>query len=163
MLSFIPLCGSLLCRSWWSKLVVNDRQQDPPLLALCLSRVKVRTKVSWLLPNRISCTKVISYLALACEFECVYHDILSCWRIEWSWLQVSSCHVARLGDFEKYYYKIVPLLHGSLRVARSLLPAFILILPHRLWWYMWSSDGWGRMSSAWPKSVARSKIGSTGL
>ena len=27
MLAFIPLCGSLLCRSWRSKLVVNDRQQ----------------------------------------------------------------------------------------------------------------------------------------
>ena len=31
---------------------------------------------------------------------------------------MSSCHVARLGDFEKYLYKIVhglTLLHGSLR------------------------------------------------
>ena len=44
MLAFIPLCGSLLCRSWWSKLVVNDRQQDPPHLALCSSRVKVRMR-----------------------------------------------------------------------------------------------------------------------
>ena len=166
MLAFIPLCGSLLCRSWWSKFVVNDRQQNPPHLALCSSRVKVRTKVSRELPDRISCTKVISYLALACELECVYHDILSCWRTEWSWLQVSSCHVARLGDFEKYYYKIVhglTLLHGSLRVAHNFLSAFISISPHRFWWYLWSFDGWGRMSSAWPKSIARSKIGSTGV
>ena len=79
------------------------------------------------------------------------------------------CHPVMLpdfGDFEKYYYKIVhglTLLHGSLRVARSLLLVFILILPHRLWWYRWSFDGWGRMSSSWPKSIARSKIGSTGV
>ena len=40
-----------------------------------------------------------------------------------------------LGIFEFFLEKIVhglTLLHGSLRVARSLLPAFILIFPHQL-------------------------------
>ena len=45
ILAFIPHFSPFLCRSWWSKLVINDRQQDPPHLALCSSRVKVRTDV----------------------------------------------------------------------------------------------------------------------
>ena len=45
ILAFIPHFGSFLCRSCRSKLVVSDRQQDPPHLALCSSRVKVRTEV----------------------------------------------------------------------------------------------------------------------
>ena len=103
ILAFVPHFGSFLCRRWRSKLVVSDRQQDPPHLALCSSQVKVRTKVPRHLIDRTSCTKVVPYLAFACELECVYHDILSCWRMEWSRLQVSSCHVARLGKFWKIF------------------------------------------------------------
>ena len=45
MLIFIPQYAWFLCRSWWSNWVNIDRQQDPPHLALCSSRVKVRTMV----------------------------------------------------------------------------------------------------------------------
>ena len=136
-------------------------------MALCSSRVKVRTEVQRKLPDRTSCTKVIPYLALACELECVYHDILSCWRTEWSWLQVSSCHAASLGDFGKNFLqkKMFMVLLSSMGRSESLIASyqhFSLISPHRLWWYMWSFDGWGRKASAWLKSIARSKIGSTG-
>jgi hypothetical protein len=90
ILLFISHYGWVLCRNWQSKWVVSDRQQDPPHLALCSSWVKVRTKVSWQLLDRTSCTKVISYLAFACELECVYYDVCNCWRTEWTWLQVPS-------------------------------------------------------------------------
>ena len=165
MLAFIPLCDSLLCRSLWSKLVVNDRQQDPPHLALCSSR---RSGLRWADSFLIEypAQKLFHTLLLLVNLSV---SIMISWVVEEQNDLGFKCHPVMLpdfGDFEKYYYKIVhglTLLHGSLRVARSLLPAFILILPHRLWWYRWSFDGWGRMSSAWPKSVARSKIGSTGV
>ena len=136
ILAFIPHFGSFLCRSWRSKLVVSDRQQDTPHLALCSSRVKVRTKVKWQLPDRISCTKVIPYIVLACELECVYHDILSCWRTEWSWLQVSSCHVARLGNFWIFFQKkMFMVLLSSMGLTESLIASYqhlSLFLSHRV-------------------------------
>ena len=156
MLSFIPLCGSLLCRSWWSKLVVNDRQQDPPHLALSFL---IEYPDSFLI--EYPAQKLFHTLLLLVNLNV---SIMISWVVEERNDLGFKCHVARLGEFflEKIVHGLT-LLHGSLRVAHSLLPAFILILPHRLWWYMWSFDGWGRMSSAWPKSIARSKIGSTGL
>ena len=45
ILAFILHYDWILCRSWRSKWVISDRQQDPPHLALCSSRVKIRTKV----------------------------------------------------------------------------------------------------------------------
>jgi len=124
--------------SWRSKWVVSDRQQDPPNLALCSSRVKVRIEVPWHLPDRMSCTKVIPYLAFACELECVYHDVL-----KWSWVQVSFCHTARLGYFFKnnsqkkcsWSYSFI-----SMSLSTS-LPKLTLTLPHQPWWRMWSLIG----------------------
>ena len=51
-MEFISLCYHIFhlyalfsCRSWWSKQVELDRQQDPPHLVLCSSLVKDMTKV----------------------------------------------------------------------------------------------------------------------
>ena len=98
-LAFIPHYGWILCRSWRSKWVVSGCQQDLPHLALCLSRVKVRTKVPRHLLDRTSCTKAIPYLAFACELECVYHDVYNCWRTEWIWLQVPSLPCCQFWGF----------------------------------------------------------------
>ena len=146
ILVFIPHFGSFLCRSWLSKLVVSDRQQDPPHLALCSSRVKVRTKVPWHLLGRTSCTKVIPYLALACELECVYHDACNCWRTEWTWPQVPSlpcCH--SWGFFARIFIK--KFVHGltlfiglSLSLMCIFLPGLAFTLPYWYGWHMWSLD-----------------------
>jgi len=133
ILAFIPQYGWILYRSWRSKRVVSDRQQDPPQLALCSSRVKVRTKVPWHL-DRTSCTKVIPYFASACELVCVYHDVYNCWRTEWPWPQVSSCHVAKFGGFCKNFLKeifMVSLSFVGLSVLlmRIFLPGLASTLP----------------------------------
>ena len=85
--------------------------------------------VPWRFPNWISCTKVIPYLAFACELECVYHDVY-CWRTEWSWLQMPSCHVAKLGDFWKNFTgKVFMIFLSSIGLSMSLICS---ILPELL-------------------------------
>ena len=118
ILSFIPLCGSLLCRSWWSKLVVNDHQQDPPHLALCSSRVKVRTKVAWHLHDWTSCTKVIPYLAFVCELGCVYLDVSNCWRKKLTYPQFHPAMLPNLGGFARIFTRKG--VHGLTLLYRSL-------------------------------------------
>ena len=80
-----------------------------------------------------------------------------------------KCHPVMLPDlgiFERIFIEKdvhgLTLFYRSFKVAHSFLPELTPILPYRLWWYMWSFDGWGRMASAWLKSIARSKIGSIG-
>ena len=126
ILALIPHCGLILCRSWRSQWVVSDRQHDPPHLVLW-SRVKVRTKVLWHLLDRTSCTKVIPYLAFACELECVYHDVCNCWRTEWTWPQVPSlpcCH--SWGFFARIFIK--KFVHGLTLLDRSLIVAHVYLL-----------------------------------
>ena len=80
-----------------------------------------------------------------------------------------KCHpimLPDLGIFERIFIEKgvhgLTLFYGSLKVTHNFLPELTPALPYRLWWYMWSFDRWGRMASAWLKSVARSKIGSIG-
>ena len=102
ILAFIPHYDWFLCRSWRSKWVNIYRQQDPPHLALCLFRVKVWTKVLGISLIKHPAQKLISYLAfIICELECVYHDVCSCWRMEWIWLKCHPYHAASFGFFER--------------------------------------------------------------
>ena len=146
ILACIPHYGWILCRSWRSQWVVSDRQHDPPHLVLW-SRVKVRTKVLWHLLDRTSCTKVIPYLAFACELECVYHDVCNCWRTEWTWPQVPSCHVAKLGGFFSRIFtkKVFMVLLSFIGLSKSLmcisLPMLTCTLPYCHGWHMWSLVG----------------------
>ena len=97
----------------------------PPHLALCSSRVKVRTKVPRHLLERTSCTKVIAYLAFACELECVYHDVRNFEERN----ELDSCAILsyrQIWGFCKNFYKEI--VHGLFLLLRSLIVTHVYLL-----------------------------------
>ena len=103
MRTFIPLDAHNLHECWRWKWVEIDRQQDPPHLVLCSSRVKPRTKVEWPLLDKNTLHKSYSiphlYLwtlkCLPCRFGLL--------NIGTIWSKYSSSFAASLGVLKVWH------------------------------------------------------------
>ena len=72
---FIPHYGWIRSKSWRSKWIVSDRQQDPPHLVLCSSSSKGKDKGGPDFTWYDTCIQIILGLTFAYEFWCVYHEL----------------------------------------------------------------------------------------
>ena len=120
ILPFVPFDALILRESWLSKWVEIDRQQNPPHLVFCSSRVKVRTKADSAPIWYGTCIQIILYFTFTCEYWCVYHICLGSWRVERCWLRSPplSCHMTGVLKIFLQRPTIALLLHKISHVAQ---------------------------------------------